>query len=524
MQKTIQELGLDQIGFTHAGAIYHNPDYATLFQAELDLNLSGYERGRLTTLGAVSVDTGEFTGRSPKDKYIVREAEHEKNVWWANEGSDNKPLTQKVWGELKTLCLRQLDGKILYVVDGYCGANLNTRISVRLVTEVAWQAHFFKNMFIRPTEAELKTFKPDWTILNACKAACNHYEALGLNSKTFVAFHLSERMTLIGNTWYGGEMKKGIFSVMNYFLPLQGIGSFHCAANQGKAGDTALFFGLSGTGKTSLSVDPHRALIGDDEHGWDDEGVFNLEGGCYAKTIRLSEQSEPDVYHAIKRNALLENVMIDVHGNIDFDSAAKTENTRVSYPLDHVENIVKPVSKGAHPKRVIFLTCDAYGILPPVARLTHEQVMFHFLSGYTAKVAGTERGVTEPVATFSACFGRPFLLLHPKKYAAVLERKLKEHQAEVYLVNTGWIGGPYGVGKRIAIQTTRKIIDAILSGAVEQAPTQTLAPFDLRIPLELPEVDAAILNPRTLWQDPAAYDQASAALHERFIQNFKQFE
>ncbi|MEK6730615.1 MAG: phosphoenolpyruvate carboxykinase (ATP) [Pseudomonadota bacterium] len=511
------------LGIHNVQQIHHNPSYETLFKHETDASLSGYEKGLLTQLDAVSVETGCFTGRSAKDKYIVKDPQTEKHVWWKAAGSDNQSIDQATWDHLKKISTQQLSEKTLYIIDGFCGANPDTRLCVRLVTEVAWQAHFFKNMFIRPSAEELENFKPDWTILNACKTTCLDYKKFGLRSENFVAFHMTERMTLIGGTWYGGEMKKGIFSMMNYFLPLKGIGSFHCSANQGEAGDTALFFGLSGTGKTTLSTDPKRKLIGDDEHGWDDDGVFNFEGGCYAKTIRLSKEKEPDVYHAIKRDALLENVVVDDRGVVDFNSDKKTENTRVSYPLYHIDNIVKPVSRGTHPQRIIFLTCDAYGVLPPVSLLDNRQAMYQFLSGYTAKVAGTELGVVEPVATFSACFGAPFLLLDPVCYTKLLSEKMAKHQARAFLLNTGWIGGGYGVGERISIQATRVIIDAILDGSIDKAETENFPVFNLKIPKKLNGVDAHILNPKRAWADKQAYDVALENLAKQFAKNFERF-
>lgn len=519
-------LDLSGTGIIRWEELYYDLSYEELFRHETDPALKGYDRGIVTTTGAIAVDTGEFTGRSPKDKYIVRDGVNDGNVWWADgksSGSDNKPISPEVWGRLKRIAVGQLTGKKLYVMDGFCGANRDTRLSVRLVTEVAWMAHFFKNMFIRPTETELRDFKPDWTILNACKARCADFKEYGLNSEVFVAFNIRERMTVIGGTWYGGEIKKGIFSIMNYFLPLKGIGAFHCSANMGKDGDTALFFGLSGTGKTTLSTDPKRALIGDDEHGWDHDGVFNFEGGCYAKCIGLTVEREPDIFRAIRRDALLENVVVDANGNVDFTSKAKTENTRVSYPLNHINNIVKPVSKGGHPSKIIYLTCDAYGILPPVSVLTKEQAMYHYLSGYTAKVAGTERGVTEPKATFSACFGKAFLLVHPTMYADILGKKMEEHGASAYLVNTGWIGGQYGVGKRISIKNNRLTIDAILDGALDQGPFDIMPVFNLRVPRTVPGVDPAILYPRNSWADKEAYDVLLVKLANMFIENFKNF-
>ncbi len=520
------QLDLSACGITAAKEIFYNCSFDELFAHETNPELQGYERGVVTTLGAVAVDTGRFTGRSAKDKYIVKDAATKDAVWWAtgeSSGSDNKPMTKEAWDHLKQISLKQLNGQKLYVMDGFCGANVSTRLSVRLVTEVAWMAHFFKNMFIQPTEAEIKNFKPDWTILNACKASCADFKEWGLRSDVFVAFNITERMTVIGGTWYGGEIKKGIFSIMNYFLPLKGIGAFHCSANQGKGGDTALFFGLSGTGKTTLSTDPKRALIGDDEHGWDNDGVFNFEGGCYAKCIGLTPEREPEIYAAIKRNALLENCDIDGAGKVDFTSKKKTENTRVSYPLNHIANIVKPVSKGGHPKNIIFLTCDAYGVLPPVAKLTKEQAMYHYLSGYTAKVAGTELGVKEPTATFSACFGKAFLTVHPTQYAEILAKKIEEHGASAYLLNTGWIGGAYGVGRRIPLIDNRLSIDAILDGSLDKGPFDILPIFNLQIPRAVKGMDANKLNPRHLWADKAAYDLQAARLAQMFINNFKIF-
>lgn len=519
------DLGLNTIGIVKHKEIYRNLSYDELFQHEIDPTLTGYDQGTVTKLGAVAVDTGKFTGRSPKDKYIVDEPGCHQHVWWASgtpDGSDNKPLSPSTWEHLKEIAVNQLNGKRLYVMDGFCGANPATRLSIRLVTEVAWMAHFFKNMFIRPTDQELKNFKPDWTILNACKATCVEFAKWGLRSEVFIAFHLQQRMTVIGGTWYGGEIKKGIFSIMNYFLPLKGVGAFHCSANMGEKGDTALFFGLSGTGKTTLSTDPKRKLIGDDEHGWDSEGVFNFEGGCYAKCINLSQESEPDIYKAIRRDALLENVEVSPDGEIDFTSSQKTENTRVSYPIDHIDNIVKPVSKGGHPQKIIFLTCDAYGIFPPVAILNSEQAMYHYLSGYTAKVAGTELGVSEPKATFSACFGKAFLTVHPTKYADILGKKMEEHGSRAYLVNTGWVGGKYGVGKRMALKETRKIIDAILDGTVDQVPCEVMPVFNLKIPKTLPGV-SAVLNPRNAWSDQKHYDETLQKLAQMFVNNFKIF-
>lgn len=522
----MRDLGLDKAGITSWKDLHHNLSYEALFEHETAPGLTGLERGVITKTGAVNVDTGEFTGRSPKDKYFVVEPSSKDHLWWKdaqNPKSDNKPITEEVWDRLFAIATGQLNGKTLYVQDGFAGANPSTRLGVRTITEVAWQAHFCKNMFIRPTEEELADFTPDWTILNACKASCDDYQALGLNSPVFIAFNVAKRMTLIGGTWYGGEMKKGIFSIMNYFLPLKGIGSFHCSANMGKDGDVALFFGLSGTGKTTLSTDPHRRLIGDDEHGWDDDGIFNYEGGCYAKCIDLSEEKEPEIFHAIRRDALLENLVLDAEGNIDFKSNAKTENTRVSYPLYHIDNIVKPVSCGGHPNVVIFLTCDAFGVLPPVARLSREQAMYQYLSGYTAKVAGTERGVKEPTATFSSCFGAAFLSVHPTMYADLLGEKMTSHGTRAYLVNTGWIGGGYGIGQRMSLPITRRIIDAILDGTIEQSEFETLPVFNLEVPKGLHDVEPGVLNPRNSWQDKAAYDEQAKKLAQMFIDNFKKF-
>jgi phosphoenolpyruvate carboxykinase (ATP) len=521
--QTQSTVNLSTLGIQDSETIFHNLSYDELFAHETDPRLGGYERGQLTELDTINVSTGRFTGRSPKDKYIVKDATTESTVWWDVDGSDNKPLSTESWVKLRAISTTQLSGKDLYVVDGFCGTNPETRLSVRLVTEVAWQAHFFKNMFIRPSQDELAAFRPDWTILNSCKAVAKNVAELGLRSENFVAFNIQERMTLIAGTWYGGEMKKGIFSIMNYFLPLKGIGSFHCSANQGKDGDTALFFGLSGTGKTTLSTDPKRKLIGDDEHGWDDQGVFNFEGGCYAKTIDLTAEKEPDIFGAIRRNALLENVDVTEKGKVNFESSRYTENTRVSYPIEHIQNIVKPVSRGTHPTKIIFLTCDAYGVLPPVSKLTKEQAMYQYLSGYTAKVAGTELGVTEPTATFSACFGRAFLLVHPTQYAEILGKKMEEHGAEAYLVNTGWNGGGYGIGKRISLKATRAIIDSILDGSIEKAQFETFPTFNFQIPTALPGVDSEILNPTKTWADKAAYAATVQKLSGQFVENFKKF-
>ncbi|EPR7136291.1 phosphoenolpyruvate carboxykinase (ATP) [Vibrio vulnificus] len=514
-------IDLTKHGLRNVKEVVRNPSYEILFAEETRADLEGYEKGVVTELGAVAVDTGIFTGRSPKDKYIVKDATTEEHMWWTTDAvkNDNKPITQEVWNDLKQLVTNQLSGKRVFVIDGYCGANPDTRLSIRVITEVAWQAHFVKNMFIRPTEEELASFEPDFVVMNGAKCTNQKWKEHGLNSENFTVFNLTERMQLIGGTWYGGEMKKGMFAMMNYFLPLKGIASMHCSANMGKEGDVAIFFGLSGTGKTTLSTDPKRALIGDDEHGWDDDGVFNFEGGCYAKTIKLSKEAEPDIYNAIRRNALLENVTVRNDGSINFDDGSKTENTRVSYPIHHIENIVKPVSKGGHANKVIFLSADAFGVLPPVSKLTPEQTKYHFLSGFTAKLAGTERGITEPTPTFSACFGAAFLTLHPTKYAEVLVKRMEEAGAEAYLVNTGWNGS----GKRISIQDTRGIIDAILDGSIEEAPTKHVPIFNLEVPTSLPGVDPTILDPRDTYVDPLQWESKAQDLAQRFINNFAKY-
>ncbi|MBD8215538.1 phosphoenolpyruvate carboxykinase (ATP) [Erwinia persicina] len=509
-------------GITDTVEVVHNPGYEALFREETQPGLSGFERGIVTQSGAVAVDTGIFTGRSPKDKYLVRDETTRDTLWWNDQGkgkNDNQPLSQETWQSLKSLVTRQLSGKRLFVVDAWCGANPDSRLSVRFITEVAWQAHFVKNMFIRPDEESLKHFVPDFVVMNGAKCTNPDWKAQGLNSENFVAFNLTENMQLIGGTWYGGEMKKGLFTVMNYLLPLKGIASMHCSANVGEKGDVAIFFGLSGTGKTTLSTDPRRQLIGDDEHGWDDDGVFNFEGGCYAKTIKLSESAEPEIYHAIRPDALLENVVVRSDGSVDFDDGSKTENTRVSYPIYHIDNIVKPVSKAGHAKKVIFLTADAFGVLPPVSRLTADQTQYHFLSGFTAKLAGTERGVTEPTPTFSACFGAAFLTLHPTQYAEVLVKRMNAAGAEAWLVNTGWNGS----GKRISLKDTRAIINAILSGDIGHADTVTLPIFNLEIPLSLPGVDSALLDPRNTYADEAQWESKARDLAQRFITNFDKF-
>ena len=513
---------LEAVGIHDVKEVVYNPSYEQLFEEETKPGLEGFEKGTLTTTGAVAVDTGIFTGRSPKDKYIVLDDTTKDTVWWTSDvaKNDNKPMTQETWSSLKGLVTKQLSGKRLFVVDGFCGASEQDRIAVRIVTEVAWQAHFVKNMFIRPTEEQLKTFKPDFVVMNGSKCTNPNWKEQGLNSENFVAFNLTERIQLIGGTWYGGEMKKGMFSIMNYMNPLRGIASMHCSANTDMEGtSSAIFFGLSGTGKTTLSTDPKRKLIGDDEHGWDNEGVFNYEGGCYAKVINLDKESEPDIFNAIKRDALLENVTVAADGKINFADKSVTENTRVSYPIYHIENIVKPVSKGPHAKQVIFLSADAFGVLPPVSILNPEQAQYYFLSGFTAKLAGTERGITEPTPTFSACFGAAFLSLHPTKYAEELVKKMEMTGAKAYLVNTGWNGS----GKRISIKDTRGIIDAILDGSIDKAPTKVIPFFDFVVPTELPGVDPKILDPRDTYADSAQWDEKAKDLAGRFIKNFAKF-
>ena len=515
-------LDLTKYGITGTTEIVHNPSYDVLFAEETKAGLEGFEKGQVTELGAVNVMTGIYTGRSPKDKFLVKDATSENTVWWTSEEykNDNKPVTTETWNVLKDLAAKELSNKKLFVVDGYCGANEATRLKVRFIMEVAWQAHFVTNMFIRPSKEELESFEPDFVVYNASKAKVENYKELGLNSETAVVFNLTTKEQVILNTWYGGEMKKGMFSMMNYFNPLRGIASMHCSANTNmEETSTAIFFGLSGTGKTTLSTDPKRKLIGDDEHGWDDEGVFNYEGGCYAKVINLDKESEPDIYNAIKRDALLENVTVDAAGKIDFADKSVTENTRVSYPIYHINNIVKPVSKGPHAHQVIFLSADAFGVLPPVSILSADQAKYYFLSGFTAKLAGTERGITEPTPTFSACFGAAFLSLHPTKYAEELVKKMEKVGAKAYLVNTGW----NGTGKRISIRDTRGIIDAILDGSIDKAPTKVIPYFDFVVPTELPGVDPKILDPRDTYADAAQWDEKAKDLAGRFIKNFAKF-
>ena len=515
-------IDLTKYGITGSTVIAYNPSYEELFKEETKAGLEGYEKGQVTELGAVNVMTGIFTGRSPKDKYIVDDAQSHDKVWWTSEAykNDNHPMSEDVWAKVKEIAKKELSNKNLYVVDAFCGANKATRLAVRFIVEVAWQAHFVSNMFIKPTEEEKANFEPNFVIYNASKAKVENYKELGLNSETCVAFNTTTREQVIINTWYGGEMKKGMFSMQNYYLPLKGIASMHCSANCDMNGEnTAIFFGLSGTGKTTLSTDPKRKLIGDDEHGWDDEGVFNLEGGCYAKVINLSKENEPDIYNAIKRNALLENVTVDENGKIDFTDKSVTENTRVSYPINHITNI-QPGSSAPAAKQVIFLSADAFGVLPPVSILTPEQTKYYFLSGFTAKLAGTERGITEPTPTFSACFGQAFLELHPTKYAEELFKKMEKSGAKAYLVNTGW----NGTGKRISIKDTRGIIDAILSGAIDKAPTKKIPMFNFTVPTELPGVDTNILDPRNTYAQASEWEVKAKDLAGRFIKNFVKYQ
>ena len=517
------EINLTKYGITGTTEIVYNPSYETLFAEETKPELEGFDKGQESELGAVNVMTGVYTGRSPKDKFIVMDENSKDTVWWTSDEykNDNHPATKEAWDTVKDIAIKELSNKKLYVVDAFCGANKDTRMAIRFIVEVAWQAHFVTNMFIKPTAEELEVFEPDFIVYNASKAKVENYKELGLNSETAVMFNITSKEQVIVNTWYGGEMKKGMFSMMNYFLPLKGIASMHCSANTDLNGEnTAIFFGLSGTGKTTLSTDPKRLLIGDDEHGWDDNGVFNFEGGCYAKVINLDKESEPDIYNAIRRDALLENVTLDKDGKIDFADKSVTENTRVSYPINHIENIVRPVSSAPAAKNVIFLSADAFGVLPPVSVLTPEQTQYYFLSGFTAKLAGTERGITEPTPTFSACFGQAFLELHPTKYAEELVKKMEQSGAKAYLVNTGW-NGP---GKRISIKDTRGIIDAILNGDILNAPTKKIPFFDFEVPTELKGVDTGILDPRDTYADASEWETKAKDLAGRFIKNFSKYE
>jgi phosphoenolpyruvate carboxykinase (ATP) len=525
-QEVFKEMGnidLSQYGITGTTEIVYNPSYEQLFEEETRPELTGYDKGQVSELGAVNVMTGIYTGRSPKDKFIVMDENSKDTVWWTSEEypNDNHPASEETWAAVKEIAREELSNKKLYVVDGFCGANKDTRMGIRFIMEVAWQAHFVKNMFIQPTPEEEASFTPDFVVYNASKAKVENYKELGLNSETAVVFNISSHEQVIINTWYGGEMKKGMFSMMNYYLPLKGVAAMHCSANTDLNGEnTAIFFGLSGTGKTTLSTDPKRLLIGDDEHGWDDSGVFNFEGGCYAKVINLDKDAEPDIYGAIRRNALLENVTLDADGKIDFADKSVTENTRVSYPIDHIEKIVKPISHGPAAENVIFLSADAFGVLPPISILTPEQTQYYFLSGFTAKLAGTERGITEPTPTFSACFGQAFLELHPTKYAQELVKKMKVSGARAYLVNTGW----NGTGKRISIKDTRGIIDAILNGDVLKAPTKQIPYFNFEVPTELPGVDSRILDPRDTYASPEEWNAKAKDLAGRFIRNFHKYE
>ena len=517
------EINLSKYGITGTTEIVYNPSYEKLFEEETKPELEGYEKGQESELGAVNVMTGIYTGRSPKDKFIVEDENSKDTVWWTTDEykNDNHKASKEAWAAVKDLAIKELSNKKLYVVDAFCGANKDTRMAIRFIVEVAWQAHFVTNMFIKPTEEELKDFEPDFVVYNASKAKVENYKELGLNSETAVVFNITSREQVIVNTWYGGEMKKGMFSMMNYFLPLKGIASMHCSANTDLNGEnTAIFFGLSGTGKTTLSTDPKRLLIGDDEHGWDDNGVFNFEGGCYAKVINLDKESEPDIYNAIRRDALLENVTLNAEGKIDFADKSVTENTRVSYPINHIKNIVRPISSAPAAKNVIFLSADAFGVLPPVSILTEAQTQYYFLSGFTAKLAGTERGITEPTPTFSACFGQAFLELHPTKYAEELVKKMEKNGAKAYLVNTGW----NGTGKRISIKDTRGIIDAILNGDILNAPTKQIPYFNFEVPTELTGVDTGILDPRDTYADASEWEAKAKDLAERFIKNFAKYE
>jgi len=515
-------MSLSDLGIKNVKEIVYNPSYDELYKAELDSNLAGYRKGYLTELGAVNVMTGKFTGRTPKDKFIVKDDVTEDTLWWTSEKApnDNKPTSLEVWNDLKGVVANELSNKKLFVVDAFCGANKNTRLKVRFIMEVAWQAHFVTNMFIRPTVEELDNFgEPDFVVLNGSEITNPNWKEHGLNSENFVLFNLTEKMQIIGGTWYGGEMKKGMFSMMNYYLPQNGMAAMHCSANVGEDGNSAVFFGLSGTGKTTLSTDPKRKLIGDDEHGWDDDGIFNFEGGCYAKTIDLDPMAEPDIFGAIKKDALLENVTVDKHGRIDFTDGSVTQNTRVSYPIYHIDNIVKPVSKAGHANKVIFLTADAFGVMPPVSKLTPEQTKYHFLSGFTAKLAGTEQGVDEPTPTFSACFGEAFLSLHPTQYGEQLVKKMEEHGAEAYLVNTGW----NGTGKRISIKDTRAIIDRILDGSIEKSETKIIPVFNLEVPTSLENVNDNILDPRETYADVEKWNKKATKLAKLFIDNFEKY-
>jgi phosphoenolpyruvate carboxykinase (ATP) len=514
--KIIQEL--HDLGITGYHEVCYNPTYEELYQAEVSHKRKGYEKGALTDSGAVAVKTGVFTGRSPKDRYIVKDDITKDTIYW--DDKVNFPTTIGIWYDLKKLVLKQLStSPKLYVVDAFCGTNADTRLKVRFVMEVAWQAHFVTNMFIRPSVYELENFgTPDFIVMNGSKTTNPDWKKQGLNSENFVLFNLTEKIQIIGGTWYGGEMKKGMFSMMNYYLPLKGIASMHCSANVGENGDVAVFFGLSGTGKTTLSADPKRYLIGDDEHGWDNNGVFNYEGGCYAKVIDLTEKNEPDIWRAIKRDALLENVIVDEYGEIDYFDHSITENARVSYPIYNINKIVLP-SKAGHASKIIYLSADAFGVLPPVSILNDDQAQYHFLCGYTSKLAGTERGITEPVPSFSPAFGEAFLTLHPTMYSKTLIEKMKKHGAKAYLVNTGW----NGTGKRISLKNTRAIIDAIISGEIDTVETKIIPFLNVTIPTILPNINDKILDPRDTYKDTVEWEIKAKKLSQRYIENFKQY-
>ncbi|GAA5093271.1 phosphoenolpyruvate carboxykinase (ATP) [Chryseobacterium ginsengisoli] len=513
--KIIQDL--EKLGINGNYEVIYNPSYEELYQAEVSTENQGFEKAELTESGAVSVKTGIFTGRSPKDRYIVQDDVTKETIFW--DGKVNLPTTSEIFQSCKELVLNQLsDAKKIYVVDAFCGTNTDTRLKVRFIVEVAWQAHFVTNMFIRPSHYELENFgEPDFTVINGSKTTNPNWEEQGLNSENFVMFNLTEKLQIIGGTWYGGEMKKGMFAMMNYYLPLKGMASMHCSANVGEEGDVALFFGLSGTGKTTLSADPKRYLIGDDEHGWDNNGVFNYEGGCYAKVIDLSEEKEPDIFRAIKRDALLENVVVN-DGVSDYTDGSITENTRVSYPIYHINKIVLP-SKAGHASKIVYLSADAFGVLPPVSVLDEDQAQYHFLCGYTSKLAGTERGITEPEPSFSPAFGEAFLTLHPTMYSKTLIGKMKEHGAKAYLVNTGW----NGTGKRISLKDTRAIIDSIIDGSIENAPKTRIPIMNLEVPTELPNVSEGILDPRNTYNDVAEWEEKAKDLAAKYIKNFDQY-
>ncbi len=509
---------LHDIGITGYHQVVYNPSYEELYQAEINPKNKGFEKGTETTSGCISVSTGVFTGRSPKDRYIVEDDITRDTIYW--DGTVNVPTTQQIWNDCKKVVLKQLStSKKLYVVDAFCGTNKDTRLKVRFIMEVAWQAHFVTNMFIRPSIHELDNFgEPDFVIMNGSKAVNKKWEQHGLNSENFVMFNLTEKIQIIGGTWYGGEMKKGMFAMMNYYLPLKGMASMHCSANVGEDGDVAIFFGLSGTGKTTLSADPKRFLIGDDEHGWDDQGVFNYEGGCYAKVINLTEENEPDIWRAIKRDALLENVVVEDDGTVDYDDNSITENTRVSYPIYNINKIVLP-SKAGHASKIIYLSADAFGVLPPVSILNEEQAQYHFLCGYTSKLAGTERGITEPTPNFSPAFGEAFLTLHPTMYSKTLVSKMKQHNAKAYLVNTGW----NGTGERMSLKDTRAIIDAIIDGTIDQADTIQIPYLNLTAPTALNHVSEGILDPRDSYQDVSEWKKKALKLASLYIKNFEKY-